>query len=206
MQFPCLSRLANVFCSYGGLVDVLEVRVALTAAGNKLQHILIPYSVCAQQLNFRSGQTQRNSFRQRCRRGGRQVRAAAKNGTVIWLLRAPLQPAVRTRRLTITCSLVGQIAKNVYQCTVIGSCRARKCAIPAPCLNCIATGCVAFTFLLAPFASIVRRQVKLFELTHQLQMRGCSCSRVRRCHRLHAIRRERECRSGIQIEAQRARA
>ncbi len=186
----------------------------MTAAGNKLQHILIPYSVCAQQLNFRSGQTQRNSFRQRCRRGGRQVRAAAKNGTVIWLkngtviwlLRAPLQPAVRTRRLTITCSLVGQIAKNVYQCTVIGSCRARKCAIPAPCLNCIATGCVAFIFLLAPFASIVRRQVKSFELTHQLQMRGCSCSRVRRCHRLHAIRRERECRSGIQIEAQRARA
>lgn len=38
VQGPRPSQLANVFCSYGGLVDVLEVRAALTAAGNKLRY------------------------------------------------------------------------------------------------------------------------------------------------------------------------
>ncbi len=36
----------------------------------------------------------------------------------------PFPPPV----MPIFVSLVGQIAKNVYQCTVIGSCRARKFA------------------------------------------------------------------------------
>ena len=104
----------DVFCSYGGLVDVLEVRGR--SSNNMGCMMTLPPPSC-----------RRSRTARRC---SSVLQLAQSAGAHVILARLH-QP--HTSRV-MTVSLVGQIAKNVYQCKVIGSCRTRKCAAPRICV------------------------------------------------------------------------
>ncbi len=101
------SLFPDDFCSYGGLVDVLEV-----LGGGPGSEGRIPSAFYL----LRRSKTVR-----RCSSARQLERLAGAR-----LITSSHQPQPHA----CCVSLVGQIAKNVYQCTVIGSCRTRKCATP----------------------------------------------------------------------------
>ncbi len=136
----------------------------MTAGGNKPRYPRISKqnSVSAQQLNFRSGQIRRNSIRQRCRRSGRQVPAAAARRAHA----APLPSrAASSDKLQRTCINAPSLAAAALE-----SARSR------PCLNCIATGCAAlhlYSFWLPLLLSSVANS------SHLSSHISCRCADVR---------------------------